>query len=101
MVSTNHDRTAGHIILIIGYRQSIGGPVSQNVEFVCHDPYGKFDPQLGSKQFGARRYEGGMSLAAGSEEGPGKGVVYDNDGIRRVREDKHSCGKFYLISAKS
>jgi hypothetical protein len=100
MVSTNHDRTAGHIILVIGYR-STPGQVSGGVDFVCHDPFGKFDPQLGSHQYGKRRYEGGMSLSAGSEHGPGRAVVYDHDGIRRIRADKHSSGKFFMISAQT
>ena len=100
MVSTNHDRTAGHIILVVGY-QSMPGPVSGGVEFICHDPYGKFDPQLASKQFGRRRFEGGASLVGGGESGPGKAVLYDYEGIRRVRDDKHSSGKFFLVSAKT
>jgi hypothetical protein len=101
MVSTNHDRTAGHIILVIGYAgyaQNRGNP---NVQFICHDPYGKFDPQLASRQYGKRRYESGMSLQTGGEFGPGKAIQYDYDGIRRIRQDKHSSGKFYLIMAKA
>jgi hypothetical protein len=34
----------------------------------------------------------------GGEVGPGKGVVYDYNGIRRIRADKHSNGTYFLIS---
>ena len=77
----------------------MSGPFSEEIEFICHDPYGKFDPQLHSKVFGKRRYEGGMSLANGGEHGPGKAVIYDYDGIRRIRKDKHSTGKFFMITS--
>jgi hypothetical protein len=97
MVSTNHKRTEGHIILVIGY---IGAEKNQcsDVKFVCHDPYGKFNPQLGSKAYGKRRFQGGYSLASGGEVGPGKGVVYDHNGIRRIRAGKHSNGTYFLIA---
>ena len=98
MVSTNHSRTSGHIILVIGYATSTGSS-PPDTNFICHDPYGKFDPQLFSKTYGKRRYEGGGSLSSGGEMGPGKNVVYDSDGIRRIRKDKHSTDSFFLISA--
>jgi len=98
MVSTNHSRTSGHIILVIGYETSVVAS-APNTHFICHDPYGKFDPQLLSKTYGSRRYEGGVSLPSGGEIGPGKNVVYDYDGIRRIRKDKHSTDTFFLISA--
>lgn len=98
MVSTNHDRTSGHIILIVGY-QGDPGPLSGGLEFICHDPYGKFDPQLHSHQYGKRRYEGGVSLMSGGESGPGEAVIYNEQGIQRIRRDRHSAGKFFLISA--
>ena len=98
MVSTNHARTSGHIILVIGYRNHFLDQ-SSSVQFICHDPYGKFDPQLGSLKYGMRRYDGGMSLLDGGEIGPGKSVVYDYQGIQRIRSDKHSTGTYYMISA--
>src|SRR6266550_4291803 len=70
------------------------------VKFVCHDPYGKFNPGLKSKLFGKRRFDTGMSLATGGEIGPGKGLRYDYDAIRRVRNDKHSSGTYFLVSAQ-
>ena len=98
LVSTNHVRTFGHIILVVGYLDSLDGNPS-DIQFICHDPYGKFDPQLSSRQYGKRRYDGGLSLWGGGQEGPGKSVVYDYDGIRRIRADRHSAGTFFLISA--
>ena len=97
MVSTNHANTAGHIILVIGYT-GVLRLQSSGAKFVCHDPYGKFNPQVGSPLHGNRRYEGGSSLASGGEEGPGKAVVYDANGIRRIRADKHSNGTYFLIA---
>jgi len=95
LVSTNHARTAGHIILVIGYEpfSRAGGP-----HFICHDPYGKFHPRLGSRQYGRRRFEGGYSIGTG-EHGPGQSVLYDIQGIRRIRADKHSPGVFFMIAA--
>ena len=100
MVSTNHERTDGHIILVIGYEGYKAGMCDPNVRFVCHDPYGKFGPKLKSKQFGKRRYDQGMTLMAGGEVGPGKAVRYDYDGIHRIRSDKHSNGTYFLVSVK-
>jgi hypothetical protein len=100
IVSTNHSRTDGHIILIIGYQSYTPNQCSADLRLVCHDPYGKFGPQLKSKDYGKRRYAGGMSLVEGGETGPGKAVLYDSNGIRRIRTDKHSSGTFFLISAE-
>lgn len=98
MVSTNHSRTSGHIILVVGYLQEAFN--IKQVKFVCHDPYGKFDPQLLSETFGKKRFEGGMSLTGGDQQGPGRGILYDYSGIRRIRPDKHSQNKFFMISVK-
>jgi hypothetical protein len=97
MVSTNHEGTSGHIILVVGY-SGVEKYQCSNIKFFCHDPYGKFNPQLRSKAYGKRRFEGGSSLLEGGEVGPGKGVVYDYNGIRRIRADKHSNGTYFLIS---
>jgi hypothetical protein len=97
MVSTNHAKTDGHIILVIGYRGAVANACA-DVQFVCHDPYGKFNPKLGSKAFGKNRFDGGTCLEGGGETGPGMGVIYDHDGIRRIRSDKHSNGTYFLIS---
>lgn len=97
IVSTNHAHTAGHIIMVIGYKGAEQF-ASSNISFVCHDPYGKFNPSLHSHMFGKHRFDGGSSQLNGGELGPGKGVIYDYDGIRRIRTDKHSSGTFFLLS---
>jgi hypothetical protein len=97
IVSTNHSHTAGHIILVIGYKGAEQFMCS-NISFVCHDPYGKFNPSLHSHFFGRHRFDGGSSQLNGGELGPGKGVVYDYNGIRRIRTDKHSSGTYFLLS---
>jgi len=98
MVSTNHEWTYGHIILVIGYEEYAPESCS-SVRFICHDPYGKFNPQLHSKDYGKRRLQGAMSFWSGGEVGPGKAVSYDYQGIRRSRFDKHSAGTYFMISA--
>lgn len=98
MVSTNHSRTDGHIILVVGYAGHSRDACS-STSLVCHDPYGKFNPKLGSKLHGGSRFETGMSLADGGEVGPGKSVRYDYEGIRRIRKDKHSSGTYFMVSA--
>ncbi len=108
IASTNHQRVKGHIILITGYTQRPGSgsarpsppEPSSNTVFVCHDPYGRFNPADPSYvEFGRRRWEGGVSLAGPGlgEEGPGKSVIYDLDGIRRIRSDQHSADTFYFL----
>lgn len=108
MISTNHMRTSGHIILIIGYRVDIrslmsGMPASanaNNTKFICNDPYGKFNPSLQSHQWGTNRWESGMCIPGG-HIGPGKSVEYDISGIRRIRSDKHSPNTFYFIYGRN
>ena len=108
MVSTNHARTDGHIILVIGYSRFLKGRAScspefwRQMRFVCHDPYGKFDPQLLSADFGRRRYAGGTCLAGDrGETGPGKAIAYDLQGVRRNRSDRHSASTFFMIAGRS
>jgi len=98
IVSTNHSRTAGHIILVIGY---IGAESYSCAEaaFVCHDPNGRFHPSLHSQDYGRRRVAMGVCLASGGQVGPGKAVVYDHQAIHRIRSDQHSSGTYFLISA--
>jgi len=97
MVSTNHSRTAGHIILVIGYKSFSVGQCSDTT-FICHDPYGKFNPQLNSDEYGKLRFNRGMSMLNGGQTGPGKAITYDHSGIQRIRNDKHSSGTFFMIS---
>jgi hypothetical protein len=98
MVSTNQERTDGPIILVIGYEGYSPAMSGPDIRFICHDPYGKFAPQLHSNQYAKKRFEDGMSLVSGGEVGAGKDVRYDYQGIRRIRTDKHSSGTFFMIS---
>lgn len=98
IISTNHNRTSGHIILVVGYDGFECNRSNPKIEFICHDPFGQFNPQFATGLFGDRRYETGMSLSSGGQNGPGKGVKLDYNGIRRIRQDKHSAGMFILIS---
>jgi len=97
IVSTNHAHTAGHIILVIGYN-GMAQFACNDVSFVCHDPYGKFNPSLHSHMYGKHRFDGGSSRLDGGELGPGKAVIYDYNGIRRIRTDRHSSGTYFLLS---
>ena len=105
MVSTNHARTDGHIILVVGYEGNAPNQCDpkllSELKFICHDPYGQFNPQLGSKHWGKKgRFDGGMSLVSGGELAPGKAVKYDYEGIRRIRDDRHSAGTYFMVSGK-
>jgi hypothetical protein len=100
MVSTNHANSSGHIILVVGYRNK-QEYLNSALEFICHDPYGKFNPQLGSDLYGGKRYTQGISLFQGGEVGPGKAVIYNYEGIQRIRSDKHSSGTFFLIAVSN
>lgn len=58
IASTNHTRTKGHVILIIGYKLNYSRSEysrsvhnEHNTLFVCHDPYGRFDPRLKSNKY--------------------------------------------------
>lgn len=108
IVSTNHDDTKGHIILVVGLMaMSHGqlveppmGPASSDYRFICHDPYGAFDPSLNDPRHGSRRYEGGFSSVT-TEHGPGRNVIYDLAAIRRSRNDRHSHKTFLLLRGVS
>jgi len=95
LISTNHVRTSGHIILAIGYISDASPTGNGQIDFVCHDPYGKFNPELKSDLYGKRRLEGGACLVTGGEQGPGAAVIYDSTGIERARD-----GTWVLITAK-
>lgn len=102
IVSTSHARTKGHIILAVGY-ESVFKLGKWKTRFICHDPYGKFNPALKSNLFGSdkrknNRYSGGMTLLDGSHDGPGKEVNYNIKGVMRARKGDKRYGKFELIS---
>lgn len=104
MASTSHMRSSGHFILVIGYSPMchLADPVGATTalvagpRFVCHDPYGKFNPALMHSDWGPRRWQEGGCLSRGGEFGPGEAVVYDVEGIRRFHLDA-SPNTFYLL----
>jgi hypothetical protein len=97
LVSVSHERVPGHIILVVGYETSVGKDGRPDTRFIVHDPYGRFDPSLDSKQYGKRRYERGMSLLSGSETGPGQNVRLPLKAIGRRRDGDGSAGHFILL----
>lgn len=97
MVGVSHARVPGHIILVIGYMNYRPLQCSADFGVVVHDPYGKFDPSLSSKLYGARRFDGGASLVQGGENGPGKSVVLPITGVSRHRSGDASRGSYFLI----
>ena len=97
MVGVSHARVPGHIILVIGYMNYRPFQCSADFAVVAHDPYGKFDPSLSSKLYGARRFDGGASLMTGGEVGPGKSVVLPITGVSRHRSNDASRGNYFLI----
>ena len=98
LVSVSHMNVKGHIILVTGYEDYVPNASSPDFKLVVHDPYGRFDPSLSSKQFGNRRWEGGMSLASGGESGPGMGVRLAIDAVGRHRASDAARGTWYLLS---
>ena len=97
MVGVSHARVPGHIILVIGYVNYRPFQCSADFGVVVHDPYGKFDPSLSSKLYGARRFDGGASLVAGGEAGPGKSVILPITSVSRQRAGDTSRGTYFLI----
>ncbi|MDQ3998548.1 MAG: C39 family peptidase [Gemmatimonadota bacterium] len=100
LVSVSHANVEGHIILVVGYENYAASGPSPGFNIVAHDPYGRFDPTLLSKTFGARRFEGGMSLMSERETGPGENCRVPLTSVSRQREDDDMKGTFYLLAAR-
>lgn len=89
IVSVNHKRVSGHVILAIGYiNYNANQPA--NTKFVCHDPYGDFNPQLTPKKNPRGRnrkqqvvIEAKFLCIEGAY--PGESVILNHNGIRRVK----------------
>ena len=101
LISTNHTKTKGHIILAVGYINYVPNQSSADFNIICHDPYGAFSPILLSNLYGKKRYDTGMSNADGSEEGIGKGVGLTITSIKRNRNDLHTFGEYVMISCNN
>lgn len=102
LLSTNHLRTTGHIILIVGYKDNLSSPtdIENSLQFICHDPFGAFHPSLLSEYYGDKRYELGACKIDGSEDGAGRGVLLDLDHLKRSRADVHNTNQFVMISVQ-
>lgn len=98
ILSTNNTRTSGHIVLIVGYENYVAGQSTEDMKFICHDPYGEFFPELHSTYYGQERYRFGSSLPDGSENGVGKGVKISPNNLKRYRDDSHHSGYYVMIS---
>lgn len=99
MVSVSHARVPGHIILIVGYEGYMPAMTSPDLRLVAHDPYGQFDPSLGSTLFGRQRFRGGSSLASGGQDAPGRNVRIPVEAAGRQRRRDRRIGTYYLLSA--
>lgn len=98
IMSTNNFKTKGHLVLIVGYTNYVPNQSNPNFKLISHDPYGKFFPELHSNLYGSKRYDFGMSLPDGSEDGVGKGVEITPTSLRRFRDDKHHTDYFVMIA---
>jgi hypothetical protein len=98
ITGVNHERVDGHIILIVGYRNFRPNQSSLDLQFVVHDPYGKFDPSLKSKQYGNQRMDGAACAASGGEIGPGQAVTLGANEVGRHKPKEPLV--YYLLSAK-
>jgi len=100
IVSVSHARVKGHIVLVVGYENYTPALSSPQFKFVVHDPYGRFDPSLGSHAFGKQRWLGGSSLIAGGETGPGQSCRVSLGAVGRHRIGDARAGTYYLLSAR-
>jgi hypothetical protein len=97
LMSVSHSKVQGHIVLVIGY--SGYQPFSSSADFrlVAHDPYGRFDPSLLNPSAGKKRWDGGMSLASGGENGPGSANVLAPSSLSRRRSG--DSGAYIMLHA--
>lgn len=72
VITSNRTTQAGHVILVIGYEGDADRATPGAARFLCHDPGGHYPTGTAWR---ARRFEGGMSLAGGGEDGPGKSDI--------------------------
>jgi hypothetical protein len=98
LVSVSHARVAGHIVLVIGYRNYQPNVSSADFELIVHDPFGQFDPFLLSNAYGKRRWTGGASLVEGGQSGPGREVPLPLTGVSRRRNEDARAGNYELLS---
>lgn len=100
LASVSHGRVKGHIVLIVGYVDYMPNMSTPGQAIVVHDPYGAFDPALGSSLWGKRRSEGGMSLLTGGETAPGRNVRLQMASLSRHRVGDPRLGNFEFVTAR-
>lgn len=96
IVSTNHSRSKGHIILVVGYEKVQDSNISISPTLICHDPYGDKEGLWGKGRWQMTRGDIQPCHPEG-EDGSGRAVEYDINGIRRVLADRHSQWTFYQL----
>jgi len=100
LVSVSHARVKGHIILVTGYSNYSPGVSSPDFELIVHDPYGRFEPVLLSKEFGRKRWDSGQTLQTGDEIGPGRFNRVPLQAVSRQRLGDGQAGTYFLLSAR-
>ena len=96
MSVTNDHAKAGHFVLVIGYKEYTPNQSNPNFKIICHDPFGRFFPELTSKIYGEYRHEGGYSKMDGSEFGPGAGVEISIESLKKINKD-HEGNDYYAF----
>lgn len=97
IISTSNFNTSGHLVLIVGYLNYIPNQSNPDFKLICHDPYGQFFPQLHSDLYGPNRYDFGMSLPDGNENGVGKGVEITPNKFKLYRDTLQQVDYFIMI----
>lgn len=100
LASVSHENVKGHIVLIVGYVDYLPHMSTEGQAIVVHDPYGAFDPSLGSKLWGKRRGEGGMSLVGGGESAPGRNVSLPMSSLSRHRVGDARFGNYEFLTLR-
>jgi hypothetical protein len=100
LMAVSHARVPGHIVLVVGYENYLPFQSTPDFALLVHDPYGSFDPTLLSKLYGAKRWQGGMSLAGGGEMAPGRNCRVPLTSVSRQRAGDAARGTYYLLSAR-
>lgn len=94
MSVTNEHAKSGHLVLVLGYKDYLANQSHPDFRIVCHDPNGKFFPELSSELHSGLRHLEGYTNVSGSEMGPGAGVEITIDSLKKI--NKKSDGECYF-----
>ena len=100
MSVTNKNARAGHLVLVIGYTEYLPNQSNPNFKLICHDPYGRFFPELTSELHGEKRYDYGYSKMDGSEFGPGAGVEISIESLKKFNKDSDDNDYYAIFTLK-